>query len=176
MKVMSEDSTVVDNRSWLKRQFESLPEWARTVMFFAFAGLIMWLIINKQVPPPTINVNPPAVVTEVKEPEVVTGLRLHPAKRLFVDLVKHRAKKALTTDGFNLVGGSPTALTEVEADRLLNLLDDETVLEGAVSTGILKDSGSVLDRLSNLVDWLLANKDKINELVKWIMEILMLFH
>jgi hypothetical protein len=177
MKVMANSSTVVDNRGWFKRQFENLPEWARTVVFFAVVGFVLYMIATRR-ELPVVNVTPPApVAAEVKqaEPDAVEGRRWNPAQKLFVDLVKHRAKKALTADGFNLIGGSPKKLTEEEADRLLSFVDEETILQGAKDTGILKDSGSVLDRLSNLIDWLLSHKDQINQLVKWLLEILQLF-
>ena len=166
----------VDTRSWLRKQIEDLPQWAHTLVVLVVIGFVIYLVYNnKSVTVPTAA---PAVVPVVApaEPLKVSFNQKvnHPAHKLFVDVVKHRAKRALMADGFNLVGKNPTPLTSEQADELLSKLDDETIIEGSVSKGLVAD-GTILDKLTALIDWLVAHESQIMEIVKWVMGILALF-
>jgi hypothetical protein len=102
------------------------------------------------------------------------GDRLRPGQRLFAKLIRKRVADRLQHDGFTLVGGNKTPLTAEQTAVLLANLDDAEIIGAAQSSGAIGD-GSVMDRLGALIDWILAHREEIMSVIKFILQLLLLF-
>lgn len=119
----------------------------------------------------------PAAPTPTEPPAIGAGVEAREsgaAKRLLVKVVRARAVKELMARGFQSVGGDPRPLSREEAERLVAQLDDEQILVGAHQVGKLGD-GTILARLGAVFDWIMAHKEEIAAIVKWVLGLLMLF-
>lgn len=173
VEVTSNDSTI----GWLKTQITSLPPWAHTLVVLLVLAFIGYLVYAKQVAAPVVNISqaPPTVIQQV-DPRLVadsTATKTHPVKTLFLDVIKHKTRKALKADGFNLIGKNSTPLTDQQIDTLFSHIDDETILTGIQDKKLV--DGTILDKLTALIDWLVSHESQIMEIVKFLMSILALF-
>jgi hypothetical protein len=107
-----------------------------------------------------------------------TGLgRFRIGERLLVRIAKRRTKNTLMQEGFKLIDpakSTPLGHTEVEGLFDAAELDDDTIINEAVKLGLL-DEEKLRGPIQNLIDWIINNKEKILELIKFIMSILILF-
>jgi hypothetical protein len=164
---------------------KGVPPWAYVILVALF---VVAALLGRQIAPPVepkpaepqyvpviVPMQPSGPqVSQGTAPLVVEGDRQGPARRLLARLVRHRLSEQLQRDGFALVGGNPKALTKAEASQLLANLDDDTLIAGTQVSGGLGD-GKILDTLGKILDWIIANQDKILAVVKFFLTILMVF-
>lgn len=100
--------------------------------------------------------------------------REKPGHRLFAKFMKNRLAAQLQKDGFASVGGDPKPLTRGRAWELVDRLDDETVVAAAVQSKAVGD-GAFLDRLGNVIQWLVDHKEQILSVIKFLMTLLAVF-
>lgn len=153
----------------------ALPPWAVVTLGIAVLLFILGNRYLKQIEPAQpvpveIKVTQPAAPEELVA-QGVAGKRLGPARRFFIDVTRKRLAERLEKDGFALIGKDPTPLTAAQAEQLVNRLSDDQVIQGAVESGAIGD-GKILDRLSALVDWLIAHQDQLLKLLQFLMTLL----
>lgn len=136
------------------------------------AGLTLSVLACQRPAPPTPT--QPAPTPEVGASVEGDLHRSGPAKRLLVSVIRKRAAAELQANGFKSIGGDPRPLSREEAERLLSHLDDEQILVGAHERGKLGD-GTILRRLGAVFEWIVAHKEEIAEIVKWVLSLLVLF-
>lgn len=156
-------------------------KFAEPVKTFAFAGAEPARFVEP-VPLPEFRccndpadcVQPCSMKSAAPAPVGALAFGKGPGHRLFARYVRSKLRDRLKKDGFALIGGDGTPLTDSEIDRKLAHLDDDTVLSAGQEVGAIGD-GRILQGLRNLLEWLLANGDKIGALIQFLLRILAAF-
>ncbi len=115
---------------------------------------------------------PAPKVMQQPAPKVVEGLgdgRLR--DRLLLAVVRARAVDHAIKHGVPVAGGGTRKVTREEAQKLADKVSDEAILRAAKVYGAPVGEG----RLAALFDWLVAHKEQILELVKFVLSLFALF-
>jgi len=171
--------------SWIRDEYQLLPDWAKTIAILMILALVIYGRLNKPDSQPAVVVNLPAAgqssgsqdwtpVTSAQP--VAAAVRERPGKRLFAKLIRARLATRLQKDGFALVGGNSKPISEEKAWELVEQLDDDTVVAAAVQSKAegLGD-GTLLDKLGNVIQWIIDHKEQILAIIKVLMTLLALF-
>jgi hypothetical protein len=108
----------------------------------------------------------------IGEPIAYPGTPEARGQRVFLTHIRGRISRHLVTSGFFVIDGDAKPLTEEQAAKLHNGIDDETIMEAALEEGALeKDTCS---KLGGLFEWVKAHALQIEKLIKRLMKLMSL--
>lgn len=169
--------------SWIRAEYQLLPDWAKTIAILLILAIVIYGRMTKPDAQPPVVVNNLPATASTDSPgwqpvaaDQTTTVRERPGRRLFAKLIRSRLASRLQKDGFALAGGNPKPLSEEQAWELVDRLDDDTVIAAAVQSKAegLGD-GTLLDKLGNVIQWIIDHKEQILAIVKVLMTLLALF-
>ncbi|WP_439624047.1 hypothetical protein [Gemmata sp.] len=104
--------------------------------------------------------------------------KLTPRQRLFADRVRHRLSERLQRDGYALVGGDATPLTQEQAAAAVARLSDGQVFGAAYSAGAWAQigddgGGGLLGFIQRIVQWIADHPEVVQAILKILMSLLM---
>lgn len=165
---------------WLANLLAGQPVWVQVA--FAVGMMLLGAVGDR-----TCNRRPdPAPVTVQVQPAPVEPVSVQAGaveererdaregRKLFAKIIRTRAARELQKNGFKLAGGPDKPLSDTEAWALVQKLDDAAIAAAAVKTGAVGD-GSVLDRISSVLSWIVDHSDQIVAVLKVVLAILMAF-
>jgi hypothetical protein len=94
-------------------------------------------------------------------------------RRFVLRKARSKAVEVLMKDGFKVVGGSPKARTYEDAWKLIDHVDDQSILANIPKNGELWDN--IVQKIQDLVQWIKDHQEEILRIVSIILSLALLF-
>lgn len=95
-------------------------------------------------------------------------------RRWFQRVIRNRLIEQLQKNGFAEIGKDANPFSFDRARDLVSKVEDDDIMLAAQTIGALGD-GAILNRLRDLMDWIISHQDTILMIVKMLLTLLFMF-